>query len=223
MIQVQAQSLTMRVGLNWSLQLGQISVGEPPDLPSRGDLSVAQGAQVNQEQDSRRPGAVLPSKGDQNKHEPTSNHSAKKEQQVPKNKRTLKSLRGFPLEPVYFKWYRYDSSSIFREILTEFGIKNNVDRFVNILYAAAELIRFLDQGETVFNNRLHYYHNQYCRNDPNETQPTIERFDDYLYRWAMKVWPRDFHKIHESSRNNMKLEAILSFKISFVCSVRLLT
>ena len=111
----------------------------PPDLPSRGDLSVAQGAQVNQEQDSRTPGAVLPLKGDQNKHEPTSNDSAKKEEQVPMNKITLKSLRDFPLEPIYFKWYSYDSSSIFREILTEFGIKNNVDRFVNILYAAAEL------------------------------------------------------------------------------------
>ena len=94
----------------------------PPDLPSRGDLSVAQGAQVNQEQDSRTPGAVLPLKGDQNKHEPTSNDSAKKEELS-----------------IYFKWYSYDSSSIFREILTEFGIKNNVDRFVNILYAAAEL------------------------------------------------------------------------------------
>ena len=80
LIQVEAQSLTMRVGLNWSLQLGQMSVGEPPDLPSRGDLSVAQGAQVNQEQDSRRPGAVLPSKGDQNKHEPTSNEFTSKEQ-----------------------------------------------------------------------------------------------------------------------------------------------
>ena len=140
MIQVQAQSLTMRVGLNWSLQLGQMFRRRAPlTCLLGGDLSVAQGAQVNQEQDSRTPGAVLPLKGDQNKHEPTSNDSAKKEEQVPMNKVTLKSLRDFPLEPIYFKWYSYDSSSIFREILTEFGIKNNVDRFANILYAAAEL------------------------------------------------------------------------------------
>ena len=70
-----------------------------PDLPSPEDLSVDQGAQVNQGQDSLRPGAVLPSKGDQNINKPTSNDSAKTEQQVPKNKRTLKSLRDFPLEP----------------------------------------------------------------------------------------------------------------------------
>ena len=36
---------------------------------------------------------------------------------------------------------------------------------------------------------------------PNETQPSIEQFDDNLYRWAMKVWPRALGKIHEYTRN----------------------
>ena len=68
-------------------------------------------------------------------------------------KRTLRSLKDFPLEPIFFSWYR-DNKCIFREILTEIGIKNNVDRFVKILYAAAEIIRYLDQGETAFNNKF---------------------------------------------------------------------
>ena len=55
-----------------------------PDLPSQGSLSVAREAQVNQGQDSRRPGAVLPSKRDQNIQETTSNESTNKEQQIKK-------------------------------------------------------------------------------------------------------------------------------------------
>ena len=39
------------------------------------------------------------------------------------------------------------------KFLTEIGIKNNVDRFVKILYAATEIIRYFDQGETAFNNK----------------------------------------------------------------------
>ena len=69
-------------------------------------------------------------------------------------KRTLRSLKDFPLEPIFFSWYRCNNKCIFREILTEIGIKNNVDRFVKILYAAAEIIRYLDQGETAFNNKF---------------------------------------------------------------------
>ena len=87
-----------------------------PDLLSRENLSVALGVQANREQDSPKPGAVLPSKGDQNVNEPTSNDSTNKEQQIPKQKRTLKSLKDFRLEPIFFSWYRYDNKSIFREI-----------------------------------------------------------------------------------------------------------
>ena len=94
----------------------------PTDLPSREDLSVAQGAQFNQGQGSQRSGTVLPSKGDQTINKPTSTDSAKTEQQLSKNKRTLKSLRDFPLQEIFPKWYRDDSSSVFRKTLTEFGI-----------------------------------------------------------------------------------------------------
>ena len=70
-------------------------------LRGLGLLTVAQGARVNQEQDARKTGAVLPSKGDQNINKPTPTDSAKTEQQLPKNKITLSSLRDFSLEPIF--------------------------------------------------------------------------------------------------------------------------
>ena len=142
-------------------------------------------------------GAVLPSKGDQNINEPTSNDSAKQEQQISKQKRTLRSLKDFRFEPIYFSWYRNNSSSIFREILTEFGINDNADRLVKLSYATTEIIRYLNQSETALENRLRDFIKDY----PNKTQPSIEQFGDYLYRWATKVWPRALGKIHECTRN----------------------
>ena len=109
-----------------------------------------------------------------------------------KKKRTLSSLKD------------YDDTSIFRDILTEFRIKNNLDRIIKLLYAAAEIIRYLDQGETLFRTRLNYFHNEYCKDNPNGPKPTLEKFDDYLYRWAMKVWPRAFDKIHEYRNKHAK-------------------
>ena len=61
-----------------------VPLESPPNLPSQGDLSVVQRTQVNREQDSLRPGAVLPSKGDQNTNEPTLNDSAKKKNRYQK-------------------------------------------------------------------------------------------------------------------------------------------
>ena len=95
-------------------------------MPSREDLFVAQGAQFNQGQGSQRPGTVLPPKGDQTINKPTSTDSAKTEQQLSKNKSTLKSWRDFPLQEIFPKWYRDDSSSVFTKTLTEFGIKNKL-------------------------------------------------------------------------------------------------
>ena len=183
-------------------QLGQMPCRRAsPTRPPRGLARRPEGSGQPRARFPPEPGAVLPPKGDQNINEPTSNDPTSKGQQIPKQKITLKSLKDFRLEPIFFSWYRYDNKSIFREILTEFGIKNNVDRFVKILYAAAEIIRYLDQGETAFNNRLRRLHYEYCTDYPNETQPTVVQFDDYLYRWAMKVWPRALDKIHEYTRS----------------------
>ena len=203
----------MRVGLNWSLQLGQMFRRRVPlTCHLREICLLLSGAQVNREQDSLRPGADLPSNGDQNINESTSNGYAKKEKQIPKQKRTLRSLKDFRLEPIFFSWYRDDKNSLFRVILTEFGIKNDVDRFIKLLYSAAEIIRHLDQDETDFNNRLHYFHHQYCKDYLHETQPSLEKFDDYLFRCAMKVWPRALDKTHEYSKQIcLKLTCHLRF------------
>ena len=61
-----------------------VPLESPPNLPSQGDLPVVQRTQVNREQDSLRPGAVLPSNGDQNTNEPTLNDSAKKKNRYQK-------------------------------------------------------------------------------------------------------------------------------------------
>ena len=52
-----------------------------------------------------------------------------------------------------------------------------------------------------FNHRLRFHHKQYCRDNPNGPKLTLEKIDDYLYRWAMKVWPHAFDIIFEYSRN----------------------
>ena len=61
--------------------------------------------------------------------------------------------------------------------------------FVKNLFAGLEIIRYFHQGETSFFNKLNYFHNEYYKDNPTK-KPTLEKFDDYLYRWAMEVWPR---------------------------------
>ena len=114
----------------------------------------------------------------------------------------MKSFRDFPLPEIFPKWCCDNSSSVFRQALTDFGIKNNIDGFVEVVHAAAGLIHDLELGENHFNYRLQNQYKRYCNDNPDGPKLiTIEKFDDYLYRWAMKVWPRDFDIIHERSRN----------------------
>ena len=70
-----------------------------PDLPSRENLSVVQKAQVNQKQDSQKPGAASegpetdpPSKGNQVKKKATPSNPDKTEKQVPKKKDNIEIL-----------------------------------------------------------------------------------------------------------------------------------
>ena len=174
--------------------------GSSLDLPSRENLSVVQKVQVNKEQGSQKPGTVTPSKGDQTIKKPTPTSSAKTEKQVPKNKRTLKSLRDFPLPDIFPKWYRDNSTSIFRQALTDFGIKNNIDGFVEVVHAAAGLMHDLCLSENHFIHNLSKQFKRYCADNPNGPKSTIEKFGDYLYRRAMKVWPGAFNIIHERER-----------------------
>ena len=86
-----------------------------PDLASRENLSVVQEAQVNQRQDSQKPRTVSPSKGNQTIKKTTPTNSTKTEKQVSKKKRTLKSLRDFPLQEIFPKWYRGNSSIVYSD------------------------------------------------------------------------------------------------------------
>ena len=54
----------------------------PPDLPPRENLSAAQGAQVNQRQDSQKPRTVSPLKGNQTEKKTIPTNSVKTEKQV---------------------------------------------------------------------------------------------------------------------------------------------
>ena len=68
--------------------------------PSRENLSVVQGAQVNLEQNSQKPRTVPPSEENQTKKKTTPISSEKTEEQVSQNKKPekpLKSLMDFPL------------------------------------------------------------------------------------------------------------------------------
>ena len=84
---------------------------------------------------------------------------------------------------------------------------------MKLLFAAAEIIRNRDLGEKRFFNNLNHVYHEYIKDIPNEPKPTLEQFDDYLYRWAEKVWPRALAIIRECSRN--KYVSNSSFKVCF--------
>ena len=212
--QAQTHSPRTKANPRWSPRLGpppHRRAPTTPPLPPRENFPAAQEAQANQKQDSQKPGAaskepetVSPSKENQIKKKATPSNTEKTEKQAPKKKRTLKSLRDFPLPEFFPKWYRDLETSIFRQALTEFGIKNNIDGLVIVIHTAADLIHNLDLGEDHFIYNLSYHFKRYFQDNPGGPEITIEKFDDYLYRWAMKVCSRAFDIIHERERAQYK-------------------
>ena len=53
----------------------------------------------------------------------------------------------------------------------------------------------------MFDIRIRGIRDRYFQDTPIEQKPTIEAIDNYLYCWAVKVWPRALDKIHEYTRN----------------------
>ena len=151
-----------------------------PDLPSRENLSVVQGAQANQQQGSQKQRTDTPSEGEKTTTKPT---------QMSINMRTLKSLIDFDEQEIFPKWYRNRETSVLREALKTLGIKSNFEGFVEVVHAAADLIYASRFGESHYKYRLQKHYDRYCTDNPNGPRLTIEKFDDYLYRWAKKVWP----------------------------------
>ena len=74
-------------------------------------------------------------------------------------------------------------------LVVTLGIKNNFEGFLEIVNAAADLIHASQFGEIHFKNRLQKQYERYCTDNPNGPKSTAAKFDDHLYRWAMKAWP----------------------------------
>ena len=177
-------------------------LGGSSDLSSREELSAGEGAQVNQNQDSQKLRAIKPKisplKGDQN---------VKTENQSVKPKKALKSMKDFPYDVIYWSWYGREKEgyrNIFRETIADLGVKGDkafLERLVALLGEAAEIVRNPPEDDTMFDIRIRGIRNLYFQDTPIEQKPTIEAIDNYLYCWAVKVWPRALDKIHEYTRS----------------------
>ena len=178
---------------------------DSPDLPSRENLPVIQGAQTDQGQDSQRPGAFSSSKGNQTEVTTKPTISEQTEKQSVKPKRTLKSLKYFPYEPIYRSWYakKKENEDIFTETIVHLGLKGdkiNLTQLVVLLGMAADIIRDLPRGKEAVHRNLGKSYLDYFRDTPLDQRPKIEVFDNYLYSWAMKVWPRALDIISKHCR-----------------------
>ena len=65
---------------------------------------------------------------------------------------------------------------------------------------AADIIRDPPKHDKEFYLKISCTYERYFRNTPIEQKPTIENFDNYLYCWAVKVWPRALDRIYETCR-----------------------
>ena len=55
---------------------------------------------------------------------------------------------------IYSLWYRNEISNTIKLILNELGVKTNYTYVLKLLFAAAEIIRKLDQDEGVLFSKL---------------------------------------------------------------------
>ena len=155
---------------------------ESPDSPSRENLSIDKGARVEQQQGSQPPRTAKPPVGEKPIEQPTQTSSSS-------TMRPLKSLRNFDEQEIFQKWYRNRETSVLSEALQILGIKDNFKGYVEVVHAAADLIHAAQINENHYNYRLQQQYDRYCKDNPNGPRLTIEKFDDYLFRWAKKVWP----------------------------------
>ena len=151
---------------------------DSPDLPSRENLPVIQGAQTVQGQDSQRPGAFSFSKGNQTKVSTKPTISEQTEQQSVKPKRTLKSLKHFPYEPIYRSWYarKKEGEDIFTETIEHLGLKGdkiNLKQLVVLLGIAADIICDLPRGKETFHSNLEQNYLDYFRSTHIDQRPKI--------------------------------------------------
>ena len=181
-----------------------------PDLPSRETLSVIQGAHANQGRDSQGLWVVPSSKENQTKKKSIPTSIEKSERQGSQNKqpsKPLKSLRRFPCDVIFYRWYRVDDdNNVFRKTIADLGIKGDegyINGLVRILSIAGDILNELSDAPC---DKKRYYeiltqkYKSYFQNIPNDERPSIYKFDHYLHVWALKIWPHTHDIIRERSR-----------------------
>ena len=164
-----------------------------PDLPSRENLSVIQGARADQGQDSQKLEAVSSSKEHHTKKESTPISSeqlkAQKSQNIQPTK-PLNSMIDFPFDEIFFRWYPEKNDNIFRITIADLGIKRSeafIDGVVKLLTIAADILRELN-ARTYDKKEYYKYltikYNNYFQNNSDPDKPSIHKFDHFLYYWG---------------------------------------
>ena len=74
--------------------------------------------------------------------------------------------------PIYSSWYRNQNSIIIKWILNGFGVKTNYTYVLKLLFATAEIIRKLDEGEGVFFSKPNQFYSEYVKDNSNRPTPT---------------------------------------------------
>ena len=182
-----------------------------PDLPSRENVPVIQGAQADKKQDSHRPDAVSSSKENQTKNKPQT--MEKQDSQTKDPTKPLKSLMTFPYPEIFFRWYLDGINvSIFKEAITDLGIKGTekyLNCLVEVLHIAADLVRENSANSYDGERYLELItrkHDAFFVDTPHNERPSIAKFDNYLYSWATKIWPRTLDLIREHERRRYSVE-----------------
>ena len=206
---IQAQSLVMRVSLSWGPRLGLLLrwrallncfLGRICLL--FGGLGLIRGRTLkNPEQFLLRRRIKLK----RNPHQLALKNQKNRDLRI-SNLANHWNLLRFPLDEIFFRWYREKSDNIFRITIADLGIKGDeeyIDGLVRVLSIAGDVLRETREG--AFDKKQYYKnltikYNGYFRNTPDAEKPSIYKFDNYLYCWALKIWPRALDTIRERCR-----------------------
>ena len=125
----------------------------------------------------------------------------------------FKSLLTFPYPEIFFRWYQDGKdSSIFKKAIVDLGIKGTekyLNCLVEVLHIAADLVRENQansyDGERYLEHITSKHEDFFVDTPPNE-RPSIAKFDNYLYSWAIKIWPRALELIREYERRRYSVD-----------------
>ena len=137
----------------------------------------------------------------------------KQDSQTKDPTKPLKSLMTFPYPEIFFRWYRDGINfSIFKEAITDLGIKGTekyLNCLVEVLHIAADLVRENSANSYDGERYLELItrkHDAFFVDTPHNERPSIAKFDNYLYSWATKIWPRALDLIREHERRRYAVE-----------------